>query len=178
MSQNCGPVHYIPGHGTPTVILFGRNRAPVASVIRTVRGVRGEPSAPDDPALGLVWSAIVAQTDQANSASAFISTEDTAREALARHPWNMGGGGAAEVQEAIEGENDKLSGLGATIGFFAITGEDDAYLLPASARIRSPYPQTFLGVGDEVRDYAHTAGTRIVFPYSTDSDATCTGPQF
>jgi hypothetical protein len=52
---------YIPGHGTPTIIMFGRNRPPVAKVVRTVRGIRGEPSAPDDPAGGLVWSAIVAQ---------------------------------------------------------------------------------------------------------------------
>ena len=35
---------YIPGHGTPTVILFARNQKPVASTIRTVMGIRGEPS--------------------------------------------------------------------------------------------------------------------------------------
>ena len=34
---------YIPGHGTPTVILVGRNRSPVAPTIRTVMGIRGEP---------------------------------------------------------------------------------------------------------------------------------------
>ncbi len=34
---------YIPGHGTPTVILFARNRLPVASTLRTVLGIRGEP---------------------------------------------------------------------------------------------------------------------------------------
>ena len=44
---------YIPGHGTPTVILFARNRRPVASTLRTVMGIRGEPSTPDDPARGL-----------------------------------------------------------------------------------------------------------------------------
>ena len=43
---------YIPGHGTPTVILFGRNRRPVGSTIRTVMGIRGEPTTPDDPAHG------------------------------------------------------------------------------------------------------------------------------
>jgi hypothetical protein len=93
---------YIPGHGTPTVILFGRNRAPVESVVRTVRGVRGEPSRPEDPANGRVWSAILAQTDLAPSERDFISTEDTPREALALHPWNMGGGGAVAVQQVIE----------------------------------------------------------------------------
>jgi hypothetical protein len=93
---------YIPGHGTPTAILFGRNRAPVECVVRTVRGVRGEPSRPEDPANGRVWSAILAQTDLAPSESDFISAEDTPREALACHPWNMGGGGAVAVQQMIE----------------------------------------------------------------------------
>jgi hypothetical protein len=51
---------YIPGHGTPTVILFGRNRAPTTSQVRVVMGIRGEPSAPDDPAQGQVWSAVLA----------------------------------------------------------------------------------------------------------------------
>ena len=37
---------YIPGHGTPTVILFARNQKPVASTLRTVMGIRGEPSRP------------------------------------------------------------------------------------------------------------------------------------
>ena len=49
---------YIPGHGTPTVILFGKNQPPVSGTIRTVLGIRGEPAAPDDPAQGLVWQAI------------------------------------------------------------------------------------------------------------------------
>ena len=37
---------YIPGHGTPTVILVGRPVAPVASTVRAVLGVRGEPGVP------------------------------------------------------------------------------------------------------------------------------------
>ena len=35
---------YIPGHGTPTVIIFGRNRAPVAKTIRAVMGIRANPA--------------------------------------------------------------------------------------------------------------------------------------
>ena len=68
---------YIPDRGTPTVILFGRNRPPVGREVRTIRDIRGEPSVPDDPAAGRVWSAIVAQTDLVTSESEFISTEDT-----------------------------------------------------------------------------------------------------
>lgn len=54
---------YIPGHGTPTVILFGRNRAPVLDKVRSISGIRGEPSRPDDPRNGLVWQSILAAYD-------------------------------------------------------------------------------------------------------------------
>lgn len=49
---------YIPGHGTPTVILVHRHQPPQDERVRTVLGVKGEPSAPADPARGLVWTAI------------------------------------------------------------------------------------------------------------------------
>ncbi len=57
---------YIPGHGTPTVILIGRRAAPSRrDAVRAVLGVRGEPSQPDDPEKGLVWTAITAQVEHA-----------------------------------------------------------------------------------------------------------------
>ena len=63
---------YIPGHGTPTVILLGRNRTPVASTLRSVLGIRGEPETPRDPVQGSAWSAIVAQVDHPGSRSEFV----------------------------------------------------------------------------------------------------------
>jgi hypothetical protein len=53
---------YIPGHGTPTVILLGRNRTPVGDTVRAVLGIRGEPSTPEDAARGYashwaIWEA-------------------------------------------------------------------------------------------------------------------------
>lgn len=49
---------YIPGHGTPTVILVNRMRPPTSTTVRAVCGIRGEPAIPDDPSQGLVWTAI------------------------------------------------------------------------------------------------------------------------
>ncbi|WP_209446088.1 DNA methylase [Streptomyces sp. MZ04] len=49
---------YIPGHGTPTVILVHRNQAPVGDKVSAVLGNRGEPSTPADPSRGVVWSDI------------------------------------------------------------------------------------------------------------------------
>jgi hypothetical protein len=83
---------YIPGHGTPTVILFGRNRSPMEATARTAMGVKGEPAVPEDPAQGLVWRAILDQLDRAGSESQFVSVADMPRGIFGRHPWSIGGG--------------------------------------------------------------------------------------
>ncbi|MBF6333487.1 Eco57I restriction-modification methylase domain-containing protein [Nocardia transvalensis] len=49
---------YIPGHGTPTVILCTRNAPPANDTVHTVRGVHGEPTRPEEPSQGKVWRAI------------------------------------------------------------------------------------------------------------------------
>ncbi|HJT78702.1 MAG TPA: BREX-2 system adenine-specific DNA-methyltransferase PglX [Gemmataceae bacterium] len=120
---------FIPGHGTPTVILFGRNRRPVAGTLRTVMGIRGEPTTPDDPAEGQVWTAIVKQIDQPGSQSAFVSVSNSPRENFHRHPWSIGGGGAAELKEHLDevGET-KLDFFSESIGFASFTGTDEVFL--------------------------------------------------
>ncbi len=84
---------YIPGHGTPTVILFGRNRRPVGSEVRAVLGIRGEPTTPDDPAQGLVWRSIADHLDNGEAQNEFVSVVDVERAAFGKHPWSMGGVG-------------------------------------------------------------------------------------
>ena len=95
---------YIPGHGTPTAILFGRNQRPVASVVRIVRGVREGAGGPGGPSARVESGQLsLLKLIMRRSESPFVSTERMGtppRSALGRHPWNMGGGGAAEVQEA------------------------------------------------------------------------------
>ncbi len=102
---------YIPGHGTPTVILFGRNQRPVAELIRSVMGIRGEPSPPADPAKGFVWQAIVDQVDAPGSEGEYISVTDTERARFGRHPWSIGGGGAAELKEKLDRHMARLAGV-------------------------------------------------------------------
>ena len=93
---------YIPGHGTPTVILFGRNQKPIGETVRAVLGINGEPSTPEDPSQGLVWQSILKHIDRVGSQNEFISTADVARSKFASHPWSIGGGGLAELKEQIE----------------------------------------------------------------------------
>lgn len=160
---------YIPGHGTPTVILLGRHRAPVDAGVRTVMGIKGEPSTPADPAHGLVWSAIVGQIDQEGSESDFVSVVDTPRKTLGQHPWSIGGGGAADVNEAIESVcskrlkdiSDVFSGTGRTSADDVLTAPPEAFARAGLTSCVKPLVE-----GDQIRDWCVTERDAILTPYS------------
>ncbi len=163
---------YIPGHGTPTVILFGRNRPPAAETVRTVMGIRGEPTTPADPAQGLVWRAIVAQIDQPDSESDFVGVADYPRARFSSHPWSIGGGGAGELKELLEARTlQRLGELTDAIGRVIHTGCDEAYFAPIGTWHRYGLPtEAVVPVveGDTVRDWGITPGTEAIFPYDQD----------
>ncbi|MGE3853711.1 MAG: BREX-2 system adenine-specific DNA-methyltransferase PglX [Planctomycetota bacterium] len=160
---------YIPGHGTPTVVLFGRNREH-GDLTRTVMGIRGEPSAPQDPSKGQVWSAILTQTDLANSEGPFITVRDLAQESLHSHPWSIGGGGAAELKDRLDDvAQNRLEDVVKSIGFMAITGEDDAYVVSTANAARDGLPCRPFQVGDGLRDWSAKPQSHVLFPYQEPS---------
>lgn len=160
---------YIPGHGTPTVILIGRsNYRRRGAIVRAVLGISGEPSTPTNPADGVVWSAIQKQIDASGSESPWVSVIDLSRESLRLHPWSLSGGGAVDLLRRINTAPRKLRSL-VSLGFAVITGDDDAYLLDARAARRKfldPVRSAVLGEG--VRDYSAEGGLVCVFPYGSD----------
>jgi hypothetical protein len=160
---------YIPGHGTPTTILFGRHRPPIAPTIRTVMGIKGEPSTPDDPSKGLVWTAIVDQIDQPGSESDFVSAGDSERERFGSHPWSIGGGGAAELKELLEEScAQSLKELASEVGILGMTNADDVMLGPSDNFRRHCVESSMyrsLVMGDEVRDWTIAVSDASVFPY-------------
>jgi hypothetical protein len=181
---------YIPGHGTPTVILFGRHRSAVGDSVRTVMGIKGEPRTPNDPAQGLVWSAILSRIDSAGSEDQFVSVIDMPRATLARHPWSISGGGAADLKELLEETASETFGdavdlyrytttIGSRLvtrevrelGVFGMTNADEAMLSPRSALVRRGVEPDYvkpLIVGDAVRDWTVEAGDFALFPYQGD----------
>ena len=163
---------YIPGHGTPTVILFGRNRAPVADEVRIVMGIRGEPETPDEPAQGRVWQAILNQLDSPGSESEFISVADYPRSRFEDHPWSLDGGGAAELKELIEAAAEKrLQEVVSEIGFVCMTRADDVYFAPHHALRNRGVPDEFIienVQGEVVRDWAIHQPNTTLFPYRED----------
>lgn len=162
---------YIPGHGTPTVILFGRHRKPNADTIRAVMGIKGEPSTPSIPANGLVWQSIVTMIDTGGAQNEFVSVVDTKRESFHKHPWSIGGGGAAELKEFIvEQAHEILSEKIVSIGFSLVLGEDEAFIRPLNSTKIRTLPNELrrpIVEGDFVRDWSLEWHTEVFFPYSS-----------
>ena len=165
----------IPGHGTPTVILFGRRRSPQLPVVRAVQGIRGEPETPADPATGLAWTAIIRQVDVAGSASDFVSVADLPRPVFHKHPWSIRGGGASDLQEVIkERASRSLTDAAEEIGFVCMTRADDLYFAPADALLRLGIPRQYIVSnveGERIRDWGIHNPLSTVFPYEADLTA-------
>jgi hypothetical protein len=161
---------YIPGHGTPTVILVGKQRGGDGRslVIRTVRSVQGEPAAPENAEEGLVWRAIVEQIDKPGSVSQWVSVDDLDRKKyFGRQPWILADGGLEMVMQLDGSSVDKLGGMTDAIGRSTHTGLDDAFYLPVSASRTRGLFDTCVPVvlGDGVRDFEIETPVVTYFPY-------------
>jgi Domain of unknown function (DUF7008)/Eco57I restriction-modification methylase len=164
---------HIPNHGkpkgTPTAILFARNRHPIGVSIRAVLGIKSEPGTPTNPANGYVWSAILNQVDLPGSQSEFVSVADTPRASFHKHPWSIGGGGAAELKEILgEAAERILMKVSTSIGFSVIMGEDEAFIVPRNTprgrRLSADRYRSFVE-GKSVRHWSLTTMDFVIFPY-------------
>ncbi|WP_127508171.1 BREX-2 system adenine-specific DNA-methyltransferase PglX [Actinoplanes solisilvae] len=158
---------FIPGHGTPTVILVGRRQTPATDTIKAVLGVRGEPGQPDVPADGLVWREIVLNIGKSEFDGDFVSVAGLQRKVFARHPWSLSGGAAAALSAQIEkSSRASLAARVEAIGRTTHTGNDEAFFVPIESvrvlRLESDVVPVVLG--EEVRDYGLTPANVTILP--------------
>jgi hypothetical protein len=161
---------YLPGHGTPTVILFGRSRPPVGDIVRAVRGINGEPGIPGDPANGRVWRSIVEAIDQVGFENAYVSSDDVLRKKFERHPWRIGGGGAAELADYLDERSpDRVASKAEVVAGTGRTSADDVFVVPADLPARLSLEHgafAALVEGDKVREWALQASGAVFAPYT------------
>jgi hypothetical protein len=165
---------YIPGHGTPTVILVGRNAMPTSRTVRTVFGVRGEPAQPGDPAKGLVWQAIASQLNVLDGPDEWINVTDLAREQLATHPWSLSGAGAGDLMQALLTHTCLLNFIERPIGRAVRMGSDEAFVRPRKVATfpESPLNQMkLIVIGESVRDWGLKPLDYAWYPYQADGKA-------
>jgi hypothetical protein len=160
---------YIPGHSTPTVILIGRRSAPRGQEIRVVQGIQGEPTQPEDPAKGLVWTAITDQVARPGSESQWVDCAELPRGRLAKHPWSLSGGGAEDLKSRIDRAGTSLESRIKSVGRTTVAGEDDAWLLPDTATVNRLRETEFTSpfvVGENVRDFTIGSFGFVRNPYT------------
>lgn len=157
---------YIPGHGTPTVILIGRPRRPLSDTVSAVLGVRGEPSQLGDASNGLVWRDLVEHLDQPGYDGPFVSVVDVPRATFATFPWSLSGGGAGEITNHIDSATARLADGEVVIGRTTHTGLDEAFYRPNGyAKRHDIEDHVPVVLGDGVRDYSIRADNDTLFPY-------------
>ncbi|KPC88163.1 DNA methylase [Streptomyces sp. NRRL WC-3753] len=163
---------YIPGHGTPTVILIGTRREGRlrSATIRTVRSVQGEPSSPARGEDGFVWNAIVEQIDAPGSTSSWVSVDDLDRSRyFSKKPWVLADGGLEVLDLLSESRVSVLKSRTVRVGFYGDTHADEALTFPAHILRKRGAEEKFIepvSFGDEVRDYVTRQGNHVIHPYS------------
>ncbi len=147
---------YIPGHGTPTVIIVGRPQSPVGSTVRAVLGIRGEPGRPAEAAKGLVWRSIVEHVDDPGHDDGWTSTADLDRDLLAKHPWSLSGGGASDLLATLNEHVARVASRISRAGMFGDSHGEDLFAGPGGSFQRlgvSSADVALASSGDTLRDW-------------------------
>ncbi|KYF55884.1 hypothetical protein BE04_43100 [Sorangium cellulosum] len=160
---------YLPGHGTPTLLLFGRNRTPNGSAVVAVLGKRGEMAIPADPAAAPVWSEIANNYDKVGFDGPRVSVEAIERAEVNRHPWILAGGGARTAFRKVNSfGQQKVATMGESVGFMCMTKQDGAFVAPRGALRRRGVSAGFVRpfhTGQDVREWEFERRNEVLFPY-------------
>src|ERR1039458_5717229 len=91
-----------------------------------------------------------------------VSVADAPRESFHQHPWALGGGGAAELKERLDGLCDKtLKQSPAFVAYNVVTAADDVY---ASTARTPPGDVVPMADGRQFRDWHYVALGTLLWP--------------
>jgi hypothetical protein len=159
---------FLPGHGTPTLLLFGRNRTPAASTsVVAVLGKRGEQEVPTDPENAPVWLEIASNHNSIGYEGRHTSVEAIRTVELRRHPWVLVGGGRRALMRTLEtAAPTPLQAHAASIGVLSVTGNNDVYVHPIGnpARVGAWESKPFV-TGEHVRDWSVAIESCCLWPF-------------
>ncbi|MEQ8438766.1 MAG: BREX-2 system adenine-specific DNA-methyltransferase PglX [Ilumatobacter fluminis] len=164
---------YIPGHGTPTVLLFGRNRLPGhSSTVDFVQALSGEPETPAVPSEGRVWKSILAVLRDPSNVNPYVEFARIDRTKLYSHPWNIAGGGASELFDTLRQSLTTVLGDAIDIGVSVVVGEEEPFCRPSIEHWTrlgvSPENVRPLLSGASIRDWLVDVDDYVLYPYDDD----------
>jgi hypothetical protein len=156
----------IPGHGTPTLLVFGRNSPRDDLPVEFVTVSRGEQRRLSHPETGIVWTSLVAVSSE-RPAVGLASLTLIERAQLDSYPWELADPLETEVLERIKSAPTSLAQLAADFGYSFQTNCDEVFLIDA-AHARRLRVQDFVRsvcAGEGVRDYSVGGNVLILSPY-------------
>lgn len=164
---------HIPNHGTPTVILFLRNRRPDSGSVRVVVSKRGELGTPPEPAIAPVWSSLASAACPASYDDENAVLVQVSREQLAKHPWTLAGAETTTLKSRIDAAKVRLGDLVELIGYASFAGLDQPFYQPFGTFKRLGYPESLIRpllTGAGVRDWGLSAEKEALTPYGRMAD--------
>src|SRR6266516_1680081 len=104
-------------------------------------------------------------------ANDYVSVVDLERVRLTKHPWSMGGGGAAELKEMLDrrGQSALQVKINLPIGRAVRIGADELFEMTEVQRRHSAAPTSDFRpylVGESVRDWSAIPDRWVWYPYS------------
>ena len=163
----------IPGHTTPTLILFGRARPPVSDFVPLTLGRRGHYEGDEDGSSPL-WREVTAHVSEPGHIGTYFTVEQATRDELAAHPWILAGGGAREMHDQIASVGPRLCTLASSVGYDTITSAANLVELSAREYRRLGVEESILlpfVVGTSIRDWTMDhERLRIAVPYDLEGD--------
>jgi SAM-dependent methyltransferase len=160
----------LPGHGTPTVILVGRNQPRSADRVRTVLGNYGDARVNHDSRWQARWTSLVTHDQELGYSDEWVSVRDLPLDQLKHHPWSLEGGGATEVLRQLNATARHLRDFASSIGFSCITGDDEFLVGPPDLARRLSTQIVDYVVGEDVRDYLMTPSLVSLVPVSRSGE--------
>jgi len=165
---------YVPGHGTPTLILLARSQSPSSNKVLVLSNIRGEPGAPVDPSRGRVWQSVLRGYAQGHGyQDEYVDVYERLRRVLNRHPWEFGGPAARLYERVVDDSAGQLRDFASDFGYSLQTNADEVFCVPVDYARRLVLPHKHLrqfALGECSRDWSISRVDYIVFPYNDDLD--------
>lgn len=161
-----------PGHGTPTCIVFGRNRKPdEESPIRIAATLPGGGDLHTPPEESPLWRTLETHQDDPNYTDDRITVADRPRKDMAKWPWNLESESAITQQRIEKSQQRIIDLLLEPIGYVCITKGDEVFYQPAHLirrlSIHGKYVMP-LSTGETIRNWC-SEHELALFPYSSPS---------
>lgn len=118
---------------------------------------------------GPYWKSMLENLHMDNFSNEWIQIRLLDRSALGQHPWNLVGGGAAQVLSLLEiSRSARLRNYAQDIGIKVVTRSDDSYLLGSRILTRKGVPPNEhrnYSAGNAIRDWQDVETSSSLWPY-------------